>query len=129
MKQTPLLMEESSPRECYPLLYISLRKGFDNTHTFNPSDTSICLFVLLLLLCHNQEDFMVYFDGVDILDREVNIKDVVLTIDEADGCLAPAKGCARGCFRYWCCCEGVTHLCCPHKSSEDTVEVKKCICC
>ena len=80
------------------------------TNTFKPPDTSTCLFVLLLLLCHNQEDFMVYFDGVDILDREVNIKDVVLTIDEADGCLAPAKGCARGFFRYWCCCEGAAHL-------------------
>eukprot|EP00613_Pedinella_sp_CCMP2098_P013882 CAMPEP_0171756038 /NCGR_PEP_ID=MMETSP0991-20121206/44823_1 /TAXON_ID=483369 /ORGANISM="non described non described, Strain CCMP2098" /LENGTH=467 /DNA_ID=CAMNT_0012358235 /DNA_START=28 /DNA_END=1432 /DNA_ORIENTATION=- len=42
------------------------------------------------------EDFMLYFDGVDILDRGVNIKDVVLTIDESEGCLAPLKGCAAG---------------------------------
>mmetsp|Transcript_36545 Transcript_36545/g.62037 ORF Transcript_36545/g.62037 Transcript_36545/m.62037 type:complete len:135 (-) Transcript_36545:201-605(-) len=75
------------------------------------------------------EDFMLYFDGVDILDRGVNIKDVVLTIDESEGCLAPLKGCARGCFRYWCCCQGATHLCCPHESSDDTVHVNKCLCC
>jgi len=72
------------------------------------------------------EDFVKFFDAVDVCDREVGIRDVVLQIDEADGaCLGPAKGCAKGCFRYWCLCEGATHLCCPHHSSDKTVKTRK----
>lgn len=76
------------------------------------------------------EDFVKFFDAVDIMDREVTIKDVVLTIDEADGpCLGPLKGCLGGCFSYWCCCEGASKLCCPHIASRDTVKVRRCCPC
>jgi hypothetical protein len=61
------------------------------------------------------------------MDRSVDIQDVVLSIDEADGpCLGPLKGCLRGCGRYWCLCEGASHLCCPHAASKDTVKVTHC---
>jgi hypothetical protein len=76
------------------------------------------------------DDFMKHFDAVDILDREVNIRDIVFTMEENNGvCCGPFLGCLNGCFRYWCMCAGISHLCCPHKSSEKTVKVNKCFCC
>jgi calpain-15 len=73
------------------------------------------------------EDFMKYFNGVDILDRETGIGNIVLDVNEDEMC-GPLRGCCRACGRYYCCCEGPTALCCPHHSSEDTVVVKKCCC-
>ena len=68
-------------------------------------------------------DFCEYFDGVDILDRHVDINDVVMTIDESLGCSAPLIGCIKGCFGYWCLCQGPAHVLCPHISSKSTAKV------
>ena len=73
------------------------------------------------------EDFVAFFDGVDILDRDVDVDTIVIEIDEDDGrCLGPLKGCAKGCFSYYCLCEGARLLCCPHRGSDKTTKVKKC---
>ena len=72
------------------------------------------------------EDFMKYFDGVDILDRETGIGNIVLDVNGDETC-GPLRGCCRACGRYYCCCEGANALCFPHHSSTETVEVKKCL--
>ncbi len=70
------------------------------------------------------DDFCSYFDAVDVLDREVSLKDIVLHIDEADDAWsAPTKGCMRGCFQFWCLCRGPLLYFFPHRSTADTVEL------
>ena len=69
-----------------------------------------------------------FFDGVDVLDRSVDIHDLVLNIEEDDGpWCGPLLGCCRGCFKFWCLCQGAWRLCFPHESSSATIKIHYCM--
>ena len=90
------------------------------------------------------DDFIKFFKGVDILDREVGIDDIVLHVEgqcdvcdecdetcKEDCCInemqrdcAPCGGCMKGCARYWCCCEGAAALCCYHHTATKTAKAQ-----
>ena len=44
-----------------------------------------------------------------------------MRIDEEYPICGPARGCIGGCFSFWCCCKGLSHLYCPHHASDETV--------
>lgn len=70
------------------------------------------------------EDYVAHWGRIGIVDRTVDINSLRLNVTDSSAC-SPTKGCCTGCFRFWCCCEGPSHLYCPHHSSDETVEVPK----
>ena len=69
---------------------------------------------------------MKHFNGLDICNRSRGVRDLYLDLHEDDGCqqhqLGPAKGCTYGCYRYWCCCQGVRALYCGKVAAKQTVK-------
>jgi len=72
------------------------------------------------------EQFEIHYGSVDICDRTAGFRDLAIDLNEEEGCAGPVKGCASGCFRFWCCCEGTINLCCGHtpESATSTPEQK-----
>ena len=90
------------------------------------------LLTVILLLFRTLAHHFFSFLQVDVLDRGIDINDLVMDIDEANGNLyGPLLGCLKGCFSYWCLCEGACRLCFPHRSSKVTVKAPMdwCPCC
>jgi len=74
------------------------------------------------------EDYIQNWKWIGVIDRTVDIKTLRLNLKD-DSCCAPTIGCCKGCSSFWCCCTGCKRLYCPHRSSDETVKVKKCCSC
>mmetsp|Transcript_49124 Transcript_49124/g.91917 ORF Transcript_49124/g.91917 Transcript_49124/m.91917 type:complete len:132 (+) Transcript_49124:3-398(+) len=75
------------------------------------------------------EDFVQHWDQVQIVDRSLDLS--FLSIKPAnDSKREICKACTWGCFTYWCFCRGPRFMCCPKRSSEETVDIdeKWCFC-
>jgi hypothetical protein len=64
------------------------------------------------------DDFLKYFDGIDVCCRSRDFDDVNLDLLEDWGVLGPFFGCIFGCIKYWFCCCGLYHLWCSKSSSK-----------
>lgn len=73
------------------------------------------------------EDYVQNWSSIGVIDRTVDINTLRLHIRDNSAC-APTAACCRGCCSFWCLCEGPKRLYCPHRSSEETVQVRKCGC-
>lgn len=73
------------------------------------------------------EDYVRNWQRVGVVHRTVNIHSLRLHLKDDSFC-APLQGCAAGCCRFWCCCEGARRLYCPTRSSEATVAVNRFSC-
>jgi len=73
------------------------------------------------------DDYVDNWDKIGVIDRTVDINSLRLHVKDDSAC-APAVGCCGGCCRFWCCCEGPKRLYFPHRSSAETVKVKKSCC-
>ena len=72
------------------------------------------------------EDFLKYFDGVDVCFRSTGMNDLALDMhEELGGFLGPFCGCILGCLKYWLCCCGIYKLCCARESSVHVGDSKK----
>mmetsp|Transcript_17849 Transcript_17849/g.34870 ORF Transcript_17849/g.34870 Transcript_17849/m.34870 type:complete len:444 (-) Transcript_17849:85-1416(-) len=70
------------------------------------------------------EDFAKHFTGVDVCDRTTGFDDLAIDLNEEEpGCSGPLRGCAKGCCRYWCGCQGCYYFCCAHKSEIEPADV------
>lgn len=67
-------------------------------------------------------DFVQNWSRIGIVDRTVDVNCLKLQVRDDSAC-APVKGCAKGCLRFWCLCEGARRLYCPHRASQETVSV------
>merc|ERR1719198_1352409 len=74
------------------------------------------------------DDFARNWGQVGIIDRTVDVHTLKLEV-ENEGACGPTTACCKGCCRFWCLCQGIRRLYCPHRSSEMTVEVKRRNCC
>lgn len=72
-------------------------------------------------------DFQSIFTDIDICHKSFGKHDLILDIHEGV-CCGPMIGCTKGCFSFWCCCNGCKALYFPHKSSQSTLKVKKRTC-
>jgi calpain-15 len=72
---------------------------------FNEDDDDGCFWMSF-------EDFIVHFSSVDVCFRRTGLDDMVLDVKEEMGCVGPAIGCAWGCAKYWCLCQGFYKLIC-----------------
>jgi len=73
------------------------------------------------------DDYVANWDKIGVVDRTIDINSLRLRVKDDSAC-APVAGCATGCCRFWCCCEGARRLYCPHRSSQETVKVNKSCC-
>ena len=71
------------------------------------------------------EDFLKYFDGVDVCFRSTGLNDLALDMHEELGGFGPLCGCILGCLKYWLCCCGVYKLFCGRESSIHVADTKK----
>eukprot|EP00756_Hemistasia_phaeocysticola_P008073 Hpha_TRINITY_DN14485_c3_g1::TRINITY_DN14485_c3_g1_i1::g.157968::m.157968/K08582/CAPN15; calpain-15 len=65
------------------------------------------------------EDFITYFDAIDVLDRSTGEHDFAFRTYEGEGCCGPCTGCCKGCCSLWCCCKGAKVLCCSRKGTGE----------
>ena len=80
------------------------------------------------------EDFLAYFDSIDVLKRTEDLHDIYLDTHEdmKPRVFGPLRGCVVGLCRYFVACQGVRKLCCGRApTGDDTVEVdqKRLHCC
>ena len=80
------------------------------------------------------EDFLAYFDSIDVLKRTEDLHDIYLDTHEdmKPRVFGPLRGCVVGLCRYFVACQGVRKLCCGRApTGDDTVEVdqKRMHCC
>jgi len=73
------------------------------------------------------QDYCKHWKWVGVVDRTIDITSLSLHLRNDSAC-APAFACCRGCAYFWCCCKGPTRLFCPHRSSDETVKVKRSMC-
>jgi len=73
------------------------------------------------------DDFIKNWEKIGVVDRTVDINSEAIHIKD-DSCLAPVTGCCSGCCRFWCCCQGCKKIYFPHRSSDETIKVKKGCC-
>ena len=63
------------------------------------------------------------FEQLDVCARASGVRDLQLSLNEADGamanCAGPLKGCVSGCVAYWCCARGCVALYGEHGGRED----------
>lgn len=71
------------------------------------------------------EDYTKNWKSIGVVDRTIDINSLGLTLYN-DGHCAPIAACIKGCCRFWCMCEGIRRLYCPHRSSDETVKVGGC---
>ena len=79
------------------------------------------------------DDFCLRFTKLHVCVRARGMGDLALTVREDLGdCVGPVSGCARGCCRYWLCCDGVCAIYCGHDHGAElgmeevqTVDEKK----
>jgi len=64
-------------------------------------------------------DFLRYFSSVGLCYRTTGFQDLSLDSNEEKGCCGALTGCMAGCFRFWCCCQGVKALCCAQATHEE----------
>ena len=73
-------------------------------------------------------DFERIFEQLDVCARARGVRDLQLERNEADGrlqhCLGPLKGCAAGCFAYWCLGRGCAALYGAHGGEEATIDIE-----
>eukprot|EP00945_MAST-04E_sp_MAST-4E-sp1_P004352 g4352.t1 len=62
------------------------------------------------------EDFLKYFDGVDVCFRTTGMSDLSLHVHEEYGNCGPLLGCILGLITYWVCCCGLFKLWCARGS-------------
>lgn len=74
------------------------------------------------------EDFVEHWARVGVVDRTIDINSLKLQVRNHNY-TEPIRACCRGCGFFWCCCQGAKHLYFPHKTSDQTVTVKKGWCC
>jgi calpain-15 len=67
------------------------------------------------------EDFLKYFDGIDVCLTSSGMQDLSLHVYEGAGVFGPFLGCVVGCFTYWLCCCGLFKLWCSRPSSKTFV--------
>lgn len=72
------------------------------------------------------EDYVQNWSKIGIVDRSIDITSLGLPLKNDSAC-APTAACCKGCARYWCCCQGISHLYFPHRSSDETVKVGGCM--
>eukprot|EP00931_Biecheleriopsis_adriatica_P080087 TRINITY_DN53447_c0_g1_i1.p1 TRINITY_DN53447_c0_g1~~TRINITY_DN53447_c0_g1_i1.p1 ORF type:complete len:497 (+),score=112.00 TRINITY_DN53447_c0_g1_i1:51-1541(+) len=72
-------------------------------------------------------DFIEEWSRIGVVDRTVDINSVSLHVKDDSAC-APTAGCCTGCCRFWCCCQGCKKVYFPHRSSDETIKVKKGCC-
>eukprot|EP01012_Entosiphon_sulcatum_P013693 TRINITY_DN1888_c0_g1_i1.p1 TRINITY_DN1888_c0_g1~~TRINITY_DN1888_c0_g1_i1.p1 ORF type:complete len:446 (-),score=58.22 TRINITY_DN1888_c0_g1_i1:17-1354(-) len=77
------------------------------------------------------ESFAQHFASIDICDRSTGVNDLVIDLHENMGTCGPCVGCSGGCCRFWCMCQGMRRLLCPHRSTGKTREGRHgcCGCC
>lgn len=72
------------------------------------------------------EDYVKNWERIGVIDRTIDISSLGLTVYNDSMC-APVAACIKGCARFWCCCEGMRRLYCPHRSSDETIKVGGCM--
>jgi len=72
------------------------------------------------------EDYVANWERIGVIDRTIDITSMGLTVYNDSMC-APVAACIKGCARFWCCCEGMRRLYCPHRSSDETIKVGGCM--
>mmetsp|Transcript_30505 Transcript_30505/g.79897 ORF Transcript_30505/g.79897 Transcript_30505/m.79897 type:complete len:243 (-) Transcript_30505:78-806(-) len=68
------------------------------------------------------DEFWDRFGQIDLCDRSTGFGDLALDIDEAKGFCGPARGCAWGCFKYWCMCKMCRASAFGHIGGEPVLE-------
>lgn len=64
------------------------------------------------------EDFRAMFDVVDVLYPNFGMDNIHYRVVEEDPYCGNCRGCAWGCFKYWCCLKGLRTLWLEKSSSE-----------
>jgi len=64
------------------------------------------------------DDFMKYFDMIDVCIRSISMKDLKLNTNEDMGWQGPCCGCVQGCAEFWCCCKGPYYAYCGRRSAK-----------
>jgi len=72
------------------------------------------------------EDYIANWGKIGVIDRTIDINSLGLTVFDDSAC-APVAACMKGCCRFWCLCKGISHLYCPHRSSDETTKVGGCM--
>ncbi|CAJ1443115.1 unnamed protein product [Effrenium voratum] len=73
------------------------------------------------------KDFIENWSRIGVVDRTVDINSLSLRVKDDSAC-APVLACCKGCCCFWCCCQGCKKVYCPHRSSDETIKVKKGCC-
>jgi len=73
------------------------------------------------------DDYVQNWNKIGVVDRTVDINSLRLHVEDDSAC-APTRGCCGGCFTFWCCCQGPSHIYCPHRSSNETLKVQGACC-
>ena len=71
------------------------------------------------------EDFLAYFDSIDVLKRTEDLHDIYLDTHEdmKPRVFGPLRGCVVGLCRYFVACQGAEARCGRAPTGDDTVEV------
>eukprot|EP00440_Ansanella_granifera_P014821 gb/GFBE01016113.1/.p1 GENE.gb/GFBE01016113.1/~~gb/GFBE01016113.1/.p1 ORF type:complete len:482 (+),score=107.78 gb/GFBE01016113.1/:1-1446(+) len=73
------------------------------------------------------EDFIENWSRIGVVDRTVDINSLSLQVKNDSAC-SPVMACCGGCCSFWCCCNGCKKVYFPHRSSDETIKVKKGCC-
>uniref|UniRef100_A0A7S2DAF3 Calpain catalytic domain-containing protein n=1 Tax=Octactis speculum TaxID=3111310 RepID=A0A7S2DAF3_9STRA len=67
------------------------------------------------------DDFVKYFDVIDVCVRSAGIYDLRLDSCESKGFCGPFLGCCSGCLYYWLLCQGPAKMCCTRDGRKDNI--------
>ena len=84
-----------------------------------------CICSLTLSCGNTVEDFVKYFDGVDVCFRGDGMADLALDVHEEMGLCGAFFGCVFGLLQYWVCCCGLYKLWCNRNSSAKINTAKR----
>lgn len=70
------------------------------------------------------DDFWENFQQIDLCDRSTGFGDLAFSVDEQQGFCGPARGCAWGCFKYWCMCKMCRATVFGHVGGEPLIDGK-----
>jgi len=67
------------------------------------------------------DDVVKYFDTIGVIDMDLDINSMHTPPYPTVEIVGPLKGCLKGCFDYWCRCDGAGRFFCNHAATDGKV--------